>query len=201
MAKLILVRHGQSLWNAKNLWTGLTDIELSEKGKQEARNAATLLETIHIDTVYTSNLIRAWQTLVEIQNILFLSVPVVKTDALNERDYGDLTGKNKLEIKEKFGQKQYLKWRRSWDFPIPNGESLKDVYNRVIPYYQNTILKDLKNGKNVLVVAHGNSLRALMKYLENISDKDIPRVEMKTGDVFVYTIDPNGEVQSKEILS
>lgn len=200
MAYLALVRHGESEWNAKGLWTGLVDIELSKKGREEAKKAATLIKDINFDTTYTSVLRRAIETLDEMKKILEAeSVPVHKDKALNERDYGDLTGKNKWKIKEEYGQKQFLKWRRSWDYPIPNGETLKDVYNRVIPYYKDHILPELKKGKNVLVSAHGNSLRTLIKYLDHVSDKEIPKLEIELGQVYLYQVNQKGDVTSKEI--
>ena len=200
MAKLILIRHGESEWNAKGLWTGFKDIPLTEKGRGEARKAAESIENIKPDIAYVSDLTRAKETLDEIKNVLGLSpVQTVSDIALNERDYGDYTGKNKWEVKKEVGDEMFLKIRRSWDFPIPNGESLKDVYNRVIPFYEKSILKDLMDGKNVIVSAHGNSLRALIKYLENITDLDISNLELKTGEVYIYEIDKDGKIVGKEI--
>ena len=190
MAKLILVRHGESEWNAKGLWTGLTDIGLSEKGKEEAREAAKSLKNIRIDLAYTSVLIRANQTLEEIRKIVGLdNIIIVKDKALNEKDYGVFTGKNKWEVQKEYGEEKFRQIRRGWSYQIPNGESLKDVYNRTIPYYQKEILPKLKEGKNVLIVAHGNSLRALVKYLESISDKDVENLELATGEIYNYDPD------------
>ncbi len=199
MSYLVLVRHGQSQWNAKAIWTGLTDIGLSEKGRAEARKAAELLKGVNFHIAFTSVLKRAKETLEEMEKVLGIQLSVVENAALNERDYGDYTGKNKWEIKEQLGEAAFLKLRRSWDYPIPNGESLKDVYNRAVPYYQQHILPELKNGKNVLVSAHGNSLRALVKYLDNISDADIAKLEIPTGQVLVYSVDQAGKIISKEI--
>lgn len=200
MAYLILVRHGESVWNAKGLWTGWTDISLSEKGREEAKKAGAALKDIKIDTAYISKLKRAKETLDEIVNELNLTgIPVIENEALNERNYGEYAGKNKWEIKEKVGEEEFQKIRRSWDFPIPAGESLKDVYNRVLPYFECTILPDLKAGKNILLSAHSNSLRALVKYLDNISDEDIPHLEIATGQIYIYQVDENGKVISKEI--
>ncbi len=199
MAYLILVRHGESEWNAKGIWTGLTDIPLSEKGRQEAKNVASLLRNIKLDIAYTSVLTRAKQTLNVIKNVLGLkSLPTFENKALNERDYGVFTGKNKWEIEKEYGEKTFLNIRRAWNYPIPKGKTLKDVYNRVVPYYQSDILPKLKEGKNVLVVAHGNSLRALVKYLENISDHDVENLEIATGEIYVYKINQTGNVISKE---
>lgn len=198
MSYLVLVRHGESTWNKVNAWTGLTDISLDEEGREVADHDGELLKNIHFDKAYTSALRRAQQTLDEIKEVIG-EIPTIEDPALNERDYGDLTGKNKLEMEEMYGEEQYLKWRRSWDSPVPRGESLKDVYQRVVPYYQNNILEDLRNGKNVLVVAHGNSLRALIKYLEDISDEDIPDLELAVGEIYIYQMDSEGKIVSKEI--
>ena len=188
MTTLILVRHTESEWNEKGLWTGLTDIGLSENGKEKARQVGEKLKGISFDFAFTSVLIRAKQTLDEIKNVLSLqNLPTVENSALNERDYGIYTGKNKWEIQKEVGVEEFKKIRRGWDFPIPKGETLKDVYNRVIPYYQNEILPKLKEGKNVLIVAHGNSLRALVKYLENLSDTDVEKLEIPTGEIYVYS--------------
>ena len=199
MAKLILIRHGRSQWNDLGQWTGWTDIQLNEKGHEEAREGAEALRGIQIDKAYTSDLKRAQQTFEEIKNVLKLDIPLVINAAIKERNYGDLAGKNKWKVKEQYGEEQFMKWRRSWDYPIPNGESLKDVYTRVVPYYEKTILPELKSGMNILIAAHGNSLRALVKYLEDISNEEIPKLEIGTGEVYVYEIDPTGKVINKEI--
>jgi len=199
MGNLILLRHGESEWNAKGIWTGLIDIPLSEKGREESRRAADALKDIKLDIAYTSPLIRAKQTLDEIKRVLnYPKLEAIENKALNERDYGELTGKNKLEIKKKYGEEKFLQIRRGWNYPIQAGETLKDVYNRVVPYYKREILPKLKEGENVLIVAHGNSLRALVKYLENISDKDIENLEIATGEIYIYNIDGYGSVTSKE---
>lgn len=200
MAILILIRHGQSEWNALGKWTGITDVSITEQGKAETRLTAELLRKYHINKAYTSSLRRTHQTLQEIQQVLGLDLDVVMSPALNERDYGDLTGQNKWEIKEKHGHDQWMSWRRSWDAPVPGGETLKDVYARVVPYYQQYIQKDLKTGLNVIVASHGNTLRALMKYLENIADKDIGELEIPLGGACVYQIDTAGNVTNSEML-
>lgn len=200
MSYLILVRHGESEWNAKDLWTGWTDISLNDKGRQEAKDAAQKIKNTKIDIAFTSKLKRAKETLDIIKQELNLhNIETMEADALNEKNYGDFTGKNKFEIKNQVGDEEFLKIRRSWDYQIPNGESLKDVFNRVVPYYQNTILPYLKSEKNVLVAAHGNSLRALVKYLGNISDKDVETLEIATGEVYIYNINDEGIITSKEI--
>lgn len=200
MAYLILVRHGESIWNAKGLWTGFTDISLSEKGKAQAKKAGLAIFDIPIHIAFTSDLKRSKETLEEILDVLSIKhLPVYESPNLKERDYGDFTGKNKWEIEKEYGKEQFLKWRRGWNEPIPGGETLKDVYERVVPYYKEHILPKLLAGKNVLISAHGNSLRALIKYLEDISDEKISEIEMEVGDVYVYEINNSGEVVHKEI--
>ena len=199
MAQLILIRHGKSEWNLKGLWTGWTDVPLAPEGKEEAKKTASLMPQIPIDAVYTSTLKRAQETWEEINSVLGLNdIPVTKASELNERNYGDLTGKDKWKVREEIGEEEFQKIRRSWDYPVPNGESLKDVYNRVVPYYEAHIVPELNAGKNILIAAHGNSLRALTKYLEGISDEEIPKLELPTGTAFVYTLDEEGKMQKKE---
>lgn len=198
MAKLVLVRHGESTWNAIGAWTGLTDISLDEKGKDLARKDGEALKNISFQIAFTSKLRRAQQSLEGIKKVIG-EIPTFEDPAINERDYGDLTGRNKLEVEKAYGQEQYLKWRRSWDDPVPNGETLKDVYERAVPFYQNNILPEIKKGKNVLVVAHGNSLRALIKYLENIPDEEIPNLELATGEIYIYEMNEAGAIISKEV--
>lgn len=199
MAYLVLVRHGESEWNAKGLWTGWTDVSLSEKGHEEAKKAGEVLKDIHFDLAYTSSLKRAQQTLDEIKKVISQDPPTTANNALNERDYGDMTGKNKWQIKEQVGEEEFTRLRRSWNYPPPNGESLKMVYERVLPYYEKEILPNVKVGKNIIVAAHGNSLRALIKYLNNISDADISNFELATGGVYVYQLDNDGKVINKEL--
>jgi 2,3-bisphosphoglycerate-dependent phosphoglycerate mutase len=199
MSKLVLVRHGKSEWNEKGLWTGWRDIPLAQKGIEEAQTTGEQLKDIHFDYAYTSALMRAQQTLAEILRVLTQTPPITKNQALNERDYGDYTEKNKWDIQKELGEEEFQKIRRSWDYPPPNGESLKMVYERVLPYFESEILPHLKEGKNVIIAAHGNSLRALVKYLENISEDDIANLEIGTGEAYVYDIDANGKVTNKEI--
>ncbi|KKU81670.1 MAG: putative 2,3-bisphosphoglycerate-dependent phosphoglycerate mutase [Microgenomates group bacterium GW2011_GWA2_47_8] len=196
---LVLVRHGESEWNAKNVWTGLTDIGLTQKGRDEAISAGRALADISFDAAFTSPLSRARDTLrIMLVTLGQSQVPVIEHAAVNERDYGIYTGKNKLEIKKELGDAEFLKLRRGWDYPISQGESLKEVYARTVPYYEASILPLLQEGKKVLVVAHGNSLRALIKYLDNVSDEDIAKVELATGEIVVYKIDRTGAIISKE---
>jgi len=200
MAYLVLVRHGQSKWNATGQWTGWTDIGLTAKGKAEARTAAKSLSGIKFDAVFSSCLWRAQETTHEILAQLGQpNTPIACSPDLNERDYGDLTGKNKWQVRDEYGEKQFDLWRRGWNVPIPGGETLKDVYERAVPYYVKNILPQLEDGKNILISAHGNSLRALVKYLDNISDEDVSNLEIGTGEVYVYDISAEGKIRSKEI--
>lgn len=200
MNKLALVRHGESEWNARGVCTGIADVGLTALGREEARKAAELLRDITLDVAHVSMLRRAQETLAIIKDVLDRDdLPVYVDAALNERDYGKLTGKSKRKLKEKYGEEQYLRWRRGWDYPVPGGETLRDVFERVVPYYENFILPDLVKGKNILVSAHGNLLRALIKYLENISDHDITSVELNTGEVCIYEINAHGKIVSKDI--
>ena len=228
MAKLVLIRHGQSEWNLKNLFTGWVDVNLSEKGEQEAKEAGRKLKEagIEFDQAYTSVLTRAIKTLhFALEESGQLWVPETKTWRLNERHYGALQGQNKAEAAEKFGEEQVHIWRRSYDvLPpllsaddegsaandrryanldpriVPGGENLKVTLERVIPFWEDHIAPDLLAGKNVIVAAHGNSLRALTKYIEQISDEDIMNVEMATGQPVVYDLDDKLNIVSKEKL-
>ena len=183
MSKLILTRHGQSIWNAENKFTGWTDIGLSEKGIEEAEEAGEKLENIPFDVVHTSALIRAQKTaeIIIKKNKKSKKIPVYKDKRLNERHYGSLQGLNKKETAEKYGAEQVHIWRRSFDVPPPDGESLKMNAERTIPYFKENIIQDLKKGKNVLVSAHGNSLRSIVMYIENISKEDVVKLEIETG--------------------
>lgn len=200
MSYLILVRHGQSEWNLLNQFTGFTDVLLTEQGKSEAKKAAELLKDIRLHRAHTSDLKRAQETLdIILKETGHLEIPTKKHAAIKERDYGELTGMNKIEAKKKFGDDIFLQYRRSWDMAPPKGESLKDTFNRAIPYFEQEILVDLKAGHNCIVAAHGNSLRAIIKHLEQIADEDICNHEIGTGVIYLYEIDNNGQVLSKEI--
>lgn len=199
MAKLVLVRHGKSEWNEKGLWTGWRDIGLAPKGFEEARATGEQLKDLTFDFAYTSDLIRAQQTLDEILKVLDQHPPITKDKALNERNYGDYTEKNKWDIQKEVGEEEFQRIRRSWDYPPPNGESLKMVFERVLPYFETEILPKLKTGANIIIAAHGNSLRALVKHLENISDDEIATLEIGTGEAYVYEINETGGVVNKEI--
>jgi 2,3-bisphosphoglycerate-dependent phosphoglycerate mutase len=203
MSKLVLVRHGKSEWNKLGLWTGLTDVSLTDEGREEAKRAGRSIaeQKIDIDKAYTSSLKRTKETLAEIESVLGKKISAKEeSPAINERDYGVYTGKNKWQIKEEVGEEEFKRIRRGWDTFIPNGESLKDVFERVMPFYNKSVLPDLKAGKNVLLVGSGNSLRALVKGLEKISDADIGNLEFGTGEVYVYEIDNEGNILHKNIL-
>lgn len=198
MEKLFLVRHGQSLWNLENRFTGWKDIDITETGIEEAKEAGLALKGERIDIAFTSALIRAQHTLSIILNeIGNPDIPVVKDKALNERSYGNLEGLNKAETALKYGDEQVHIWRRSFDVVPPGGESLKDTYNRVIPYFESQIRPLLKQGENVLIVAHGNSLRALIMYLEHLSPEEILEREIATGFPLTYVFDENFHVSRR----
>ena len=199
MAYLILVRHGTSEWNALGLWQGWTDIPLAQKGKEDALRAAESLRGIRIDRAYTSVLKRAKETWEIMKDALGIAPPTVEHQALNERHYGIYQGKHKWQVKEDVGEEEFQRIRRSWDHPIPEGETLEDVYKRIVPYYQEHILPDLVAGKNVVLTAHGNSLRALVKYLENLSIAEVLKLEFGIGEAYVYEVDEKGKVAGKEI--
>jgi 2,3-bisphosphoglycerate-dependent phosphoglycerate mutase len=199
MAYLVLVRHGKSEWNKLGQWTGLTDVPLVHEGVLEAQSAAEAIRDIDIHTVHTSVLTRAKQTFDEIKKKLGLNLEPQAYEALNERDYGIYTGKNKWQVKEEIGEKEFQKLRRGWDTPVPEGESLKDVHARVVPHYEREIHPHLLAGRNILIVAHGNSLRALVKHLEDIADEKISDLEIGTGEVYCYEFDKDGTIIGKEI--
>jgi len=226
MTKLVLVRHGQSQWNLENRFTGWVDVPLSKKGIDEAISAGKKLKDYEFDIMYVSHMLRAIQTLHHIlvesnsektpifkhenervskwelnyTNNPETEIPVYQSVELAERYYGDLQGLNKQKTREKYGDEQVHLWRRSYDVNPPNGESLKDTCERTTPYYKKYILKDLQEGKTVLVSAHGNSLRAITMYVENISEQEIPTVEIPTGVPIVYTFDEQMNLVDKKLL-
>lgn len=210
MSFLILVRHGESRWNIANKFTGWVDVPLTEKGIYEALVAAEELEGLDLDVAFTSKLVRAHQTLLTIlakqqKTGVFLhfgdkrkrlsmhpmefdedEIPIYSDDAINERHYGELQGLNKQDTRERYGENQVFVWRRSWDVAPPGGESLKDTFDRTIPYFMSNIMPHVRQGKNVIVSAHGNSLRAIIKHIDGISDEEIPKLELPTGKPIVY---------------
>lgn len=201
MAKLVIVRHGQSEWNKANKFTGWVDVDLAERGIEEAKHAGQQLKDYRFDAAFTSGLKRAQHTLeIILEQTGQTDLPVTKDKALNERMYGDLQGMNKDDMREKFGAEQVHQWRRSFDIAPPNGESLKDTAERVIPYFDTHIAPLLKAGKNVIVAAHGNSLRALIMHLENLDPEEILKVEIPTGRPKVYELDEQVQVLKEGFL-
>ena len=200
---LVLVRHGQSEWNLKNLFTGWKDPGLTEKGHEEAKQAGRLLKArgLKFDIAFTSVLSRAQVTNDHILAELGQTdLKTVRDQALNERDYGDLSGLNKDDARAKWGEEQVHIWRRSYDTPPPGGESLKDTLARTLPYFVTDILPDVMGGKNVLVAAHGNSLRSICKVLDRLDNTEILAYEIGTGVPMIYTLNADTTVASKEVL-
>ena len=201
---LVLVRHGQSDWNLKNLFTGWRDVGLTEKGVAEARAAGKRLKAqgLHFDIAFTSVLSRAQRTLdLVLEEMGETNITVFKDQALNERDYGDLSGLNKDDARKKWGEEQVHIWRRSYDVAPPGGESLKDTAARVLPYYIQEILPRVLRGDNVIVVAHGNSLRALVMVLEHLSPNEIVGREIATGIPLIYRLNADSTVAEKKDLA
>ena len=200
---LILVRHGQSEWNAKNLFTGWKDPGLTDQGVSEAKNAGKLIseQNIEFDIMYTSMLSRAQKTGDIILGILnHKEIPIIKNEALNERHYGNLAGLNKDDARKKWGEEQVHIWRRSFDIPPPDGESLKDTADRVLPYFEAEIMPKVVSGSSILIAAHGNSLRALIMKLDSISPEDIVKLEIPTGAPIQYEFTSEGIVDKKTNL-
>lgn len=200
---MVLVRHGQSDWNLKNLFTGWKDVDLTELGIEEAKEAGARikLENIKFDVAFTSKLMRAQKTLDLILEVLGQKdLEIIEDQRLNERDYGDLTGLNKDDARAKWGDEQVHIWRRSFDIPPPGGESLKGTADRVLPYFNSDILPRYKAGDNIIVAAHGNSLRALIMQIENISSEDITSLNLGTGIPMIYVLNEDGSVNSVKKL-
>ena len=200
---LVLVRHGQSEWNLKNLFTGWKDPGLTELGADEARTAGRRLKErgVGFDIAFTSALIRAQETLrLTLEEIGQPNLETLRDEALNERDYGDLSGLNKDDARARWGAEQVHLWRRSYDVPPPGGESLKDTVARALPYYVQNILPRVMRGERVLVAAHGNSLRALVMVLDRLTPETIPKMEIATGIPLVYRLNADTTVISKEVL-
>lgn len=201
MKLLTLIRHGQSTYNLQNRFTGNLDVALTLLGEKEAHLAGQKLIKFHFDLAYTSILKRAWETLnIILAEIKQSDIPIIKNAALNERMYGDLQGLNKTETAQKYGEEQVAIWRRSYEVRPPNGESLKDTFERTVPYYQSEIEPELKAGKNILIVAHGNSLRALKMYVENISPQEIVKINIPTGTPENYLFDEKMNLSSVSYL-
>jgi 2,3-bisphosphoglycerate-dependent phosphoglycerate mutase len=200
---LVLVRHGQSDWNLKNLFTGRKDPDLTPQGVEEAYVVGRALKAkgLSFDRAYTSNLVRAQKTLSLILAELGQeTIPTIRAAALNERDYGDLSGLNKDEAKDKWGERQVHLWRRSYEVAPPGGESLKDTVARVLPYYLEEILPRVLRGERILLVAHGNSLRSLLMALDRLTPETVPHAEIATGATLIYRLNADSSVESKELL-
>jgi len=201
MAILVLVRHGQSVWNKENKFTGWVDVDLTEKGIAEAEKAGELLADYKFDEAYTSVLMRANKTLdIILKKTGQEDIPITKDKALNERMYGDLQGLNKDDTRAKYGDEQVHIWRRSYDVPPPGGESLKDTAARVLPYFEKEIVPKIKAGEKLIIAAHGNSLRALIMSLDKLSPEEILNVEIPTGVPKVYELDEELNVKSAKFL-
>jgi 2,3-bisphosphoglycerate-dependent phosphoglycerate mutase len=201
MALLVLVRHGESQWNLENRFTGWTDVPLTEKGREEARRAGEKLRHIRFDKAYTSVLQRAKETLDIVLRVIDQEgIPIAYDQALNERHYGDLQGLNKAETAEKYGKEQVHLWRRSYDVAPPGGESLKDTAARTLPYFTAHIEPDLRAGQNVLVSAHGNSLRSIVMYLDKLTKEEVLELNLATGVPIIYEFSSDLRILSKRIL-
>jgi 2,3-bisphosphoglycerate-dependent phosphoglycerate mutase len=202
MAKLVLIRHGESQWNLENRFTGWIDVPLTDKGRVEARRAGEKIRDIRFDKAYTSVLQRAIETLEIVLKVIGQEqLPVERDQALNERHYGDLQGLNKAETAEKFGKEQVHQWRRSYDIAPPGGESLKDTAARTMPYFESHIVPDVRAGKNVLVSAHGNSLRSIVMHLDKLTREQVLELNLATGVPIVYEMGPELQILSKRILA
>jgi 2,3-bisphosphoglycerate-dependent phosphoglycerate mutase len=187
MSKLVLLRHGQSQWNLENRFTGWTDVPLTDRGRADALKTADVLKDMRFDCAYTSRLQRAADTLHIVLRALGQGgIPITADSALNERHYGDLQGLNKAETAEKYGQEKVLQWRRSYDIPPPNGESLADCWHRVIPFFQWTILPEVQAGKTILIAASGNSLRPIIKFLNHLDEKTTAEMEVGLCTPYIY---------------
>ena len=198
-SKLYLIRHGQSIYNLENRFTGWKDVDLTDLGTSQAKEAAKLLQDESFDLAFTSNLYRAQKTLDIILDELNMSLDVIKNEALNERDYGDLVSQNKSEAAEKFGEKQVQIWRRSFDTPPPGGESLKMTLERTLPYFNSDIKPHLSDGKNIILSAHGNSIRSIVMDLFNYSSDQILKTEVGWCEPLIYTFNDNLEVIDFEL--
>lgn len=200
MAKLVLVRHGMSEYNKKGMWTGWDDPDLTPEGIEDAKKVGQTLKDIDFDYAYSADLKRAIETLDEILKAIGeIKINVSVDWELKERNYGDYTRKNKWQVKKEVGEEEFQKIRRGWDHKIPNGESLKQVNERIWPFFEKEISPKLRQGKNVIAVSSGNAFRALIKSLENIPETEIGNLEFGIGEAWVYEIDSNGKVVSKEI--
>lgn len=203
MVYLILLRHGESQWNVENKFTGWVDVDITTKGEEEARKAGIALKDYPIDMIFTSALLRAIRTAdIAMQSANKGILPTIRSEKLNERHYGDLQGLNKDEVGKEYGSDQLKIWRRSYDIPPPNGESLKMTQERVLPYYHEEIIPMLQQGKHILITAHGNSLRALIAELDKLTKEEILELNIATGKPIVYTLDEKtlNIIEKKQLL-
>jgi 2,3-bisphosphoglycerate-dependent phosphoglycerate mutase len=200
MPTLVLVRHGQSIWNAEDRFTGWIDVPLSSQGEEEARKAGQLLKGYKFDVAYTSALMRAQDTLAIMLEEMGVDIPMIRDAALNERMYGSLQGLNKEQTRKKYSPEIVKLWRRSYDIPPPGGEALKDTAARTIPFFERAILGDISQGKNALVVAHGNSNRSIIMKLDSLSPDEVVALEVATGIPYVFELDTEGRVLSRKVL-
>jgi len=202
MSLLVLIRHGESQWNLENRFTGWVDVPLTDKGRAEAHRAGERIRQIRFDQGYCSVLQRAKETLaIVLEETGQRDLPVLYDQALNERHYGDLQGLNKAETAKKFGDAQVHLWRRSYDIAPPGGESLKDTAARTLPYFEAHVLPDLRAGKNVLIVAHGNSLRSIVMSLDKLTREQVLELNLATGVPIVYDVTPDLQIRSKQTLA
>lgn len=200
MATLIIARHHESEWNKLGQWTGIRDRHLTPYGFEKSTEMGLFIKDIHIDAAFASMQVRSIETLsCMLEALDLVRIPTIHASALNERDYGDYTGKNKWDMQELIGKEAWDHIRRDWDAPVPNGETLKMVYARVVPFFLENILPLLKEGKNVLMVSHGNAIRALMKYIEGIPDEKVSELEMLFGGILLYELDEQGKVLTKQV--
>ena len=199
-SKLVLIRHGQSTYNEKNLFTGWQDVKLTPKGIQEAHESAPIINDIPFSHAFSSKLKRAHDTLTIILKDIKQNIEIIEHIALNERDYGDLVGQNKTEAAQKYGEEQVQIWRRSYATPPPNGESLKMTANRTIPYFKNKIEPLLIDNNNIIISAHGNSIRSIVMYLHGFNSKQILKTEIGWCEPWIYTFE-NGELKDFKILT
>jgi len=200
MGKLILARHHESEWNKKGIWTGSRDVHLTQHGFEKSCEMGKRIADVPIDYAFASMQVRSIETLSCMLEALQLhTVPTEHNAALNERDYGEYTGKNKHEMQKELGDALYNSVHRDWDCPIPGGETLKQVYERIVPYFLQTVLPLLATNKNVLIVSHGNALRALMIYIESIPEQEVSTLEMLFGAVIIYALDTEGHMVHKEV--
>ena len=199
---LVIARHHESEWNKEGLWTGHHDSHLTELGFKKSHEMGLLIKDVHVDYAYASMQVRAIETLSSMLEALHLEhIPTEHAHALDERDYGDYTGKNKREVEKMIGKEEFDKIRREWDYPVPHGETLKMVYERVVPFYKAVVLPLVAAGRNVLVVSHGNALRALEVYIESIPTEKAHNVEMLFGAAVLYRVDEEGKMTGKEVRS